>query len=207
MTVAVAVLKNDVCVMAADSLVNFGGQRYPADNCRFNKIYHLGDSLMVWAGWSLYGEMLDRYLAAHRPLPALESEQEVFGFFLRFWRTMREDQMFMIERSRADGHPFIDLDSVFLLANRHGMFRVASDMDVTQFQQYCAIGSGAKYALGAMRVLYDQLDDAVEIARGGVQVGIDFDVYCGGPIDVAMVPSTTPNRRRATPRAALARSD
>ena len=83
MTVAVAVRKHKSCVIAADSLVNFGGQRFPSENCRFNKIYHIGDSLMVWAGWSLYGELLDAYLAARNPAPALTTEQDVFTFFLQ----------------------------------------------------------------------------------------------------------------------------
>jgi ATP-dependent protease HslVU (ClpYQ) peptidase subunit len=104
-----------------------------------------------------------------------------------FWRAIRDDYTFM-QRAAAAGHaPFADLDSVFLLVNKSGIFRVASDMDVTQFQQYSAIGTGAKYALGALRVLYKQLDDPAEIARQAVQVGIDSDVYCGGTIDLAQV--------------------
>jgi hypothetical protein len=38
--------------------------------------------------------------------------------------------------------------------------------------------------------LYDQLDDPAEIARQAVQVGIDFNVYCGGPIDMEEVESS-----------------
>jgi ATP-dependent protease HslVU (ClpYQ) peptidase subunit len=186
MTVAVAVRKNGRTVLAADSLVNFGGQRFSTDNCTFHKIYDIGKSWMAWAGWSLYAEMLTAYLALN-PAPTLHSESEVFAFFVKFWRAMKDEYSY-VRRAAADSDaPFADLDSVFLLANRAGIFRVASDMDVTQFQQYSAIGSGSKYALGALRVLYDQLDDAAEIGRRAVQVGIDCDVYCGGPIDVAEV--------------------
>ncbi|HWL94291.1 MAG TPA: hypothetical protein VNT79_12230 [Phycisphaerae bacterium] len=186
MTVAVAVRKGDRAVIAADSLVHFGGQRFPADSCRFNKIYKLGDSLMVWAGWSLYGEMLTAHLAENPP-PPLTSEADVFSFFVKFWRAMRNDYTFMYRRAEAEAHPFVDLDSIFLLVNRAGIFRISGDMDVTQFQQYCAIGSGGKYALGAIRILYDQLDDPGEIARRACEVGIEFDVYCGGPVDLAEV--------------------
>jgi hypothetical protein len=69
-------------------------------------------------------------------------------------------------------------------------------MDVTQFQQYTAVGSGSKYAMGALRVLYDQLDDPGDIAGRAVQVGIDFDVFCGGPIDVVEIEAP----RAPTPR-------
>jgi ATP-dependent protease HslVU (ClpYQ) peptidase subunit len=54
-------------------------------------------------------------------------------------------------------------------------------MDVTE---HCAVGSGSKYALGALRVLFDQEMDAGQIAQRSVQVGIDYDVHCGGPIEM-----------------------
>lgn len=190
MTVAVAVRKNGAGVMAADSLVNFGGQRFPTDNCRFHKIYPIGDSLMVWAGWSLYGEMLDAWLGNAQP-PSLSTERDVFLFFIQFWRAIRSEYTFVVPRADSSRHPFVSLDSVFLLLNQSGIYRIAGDMDVTQFEQYCAIGSGADYALGALRVLYDQPLDAAEIARRAVQVGIDFDTHCGGPIDLVELPVAT----------------
>ena len=186
MTVAVAVRKDGRTVLAADSLVNFGGQRFMPENCAFHKIHRLGDSFLVWAGWSLYAEMLNAYLARHPPPPLL-SESDVFSFFIEFWRTMRRDYTFIQRAAGVAEHPFADLDSVVLLANKAGIFRVQGDLDVTEFQQYSAVGTGAKYALGAMRVLYEQLDDAREIARRAVQVGIDSDVYCGGPVDLTEV--------------------
>jgi ATP-dependent HslUV protease, peptidase subunit HslV len=190
MTVAVAVRKHGRTVLAADSLVQFGGQRFPTDNCLFHKIQRLGPSMIVWAGWSLYAELLTAHLAANRP-PTLDTEAEVFDFFIKFWRALRDEYTFT-RRGAADNHPFVDLESVFLLANHRAVFRVSGDMDVTEFQQYAAVGSGAKYALGALRVLYDTLDDPIEIARRAVQVGIDFDVNCGGPIEITEIAITDP---------------
>ena len=92
------------------------------------------------------------------------------------------------------GHPFANLDSTFLLVNPSGIYRVAGDMDVTTFTEYSAIGSGSQYALGALSVLYDQLDDPAAIARRAVEVGIDFDVYCGAPIDLEEVAFVHPAR-------------
>lgn len=185
MTVALAVRKNGRTVLAADSLVNFGGQRFPEENCRFHKIYRVDDSVVAWAGWSLYAELLSAHLANTTPKP-LTTEAEIFDFFVSFWRSLRTDYAF--NARRKDGwRPFGDLDSVFVLANRSGIFRVSDDMDVTQFTQYIAVGTGSRYALGALRILYDQLDDAAEIARRAAQVGIDFDVYCGGEIDLIEV--------------------
>jgi hypothetical protein len=102
--------------------------------------------------------MLNAHLERHPP-PALYTESDVFAFFIRFWRAIRKDYTFL-QRGAPTEHPFADLESTFLLANRGGIFRVQSDLDVTEFKQYSAVGTGAKYALGAMRVLYDQLDDS-----------------------------------------------
>lgn len=196
MTIAVAVRKGTRAVLAADSLVHFGGQRFPTENCQFNKIYPIGETLMVWSGWSLYGEMLDAFLSAQDPKPALATEAEMFAFFVRFWRVIRDEYTFMVQRPQGPGPPFVDLDSIFLLLNRSGIYRVGGDMDVTQFEQYAAIGSGSRYALGALRILYDQHDDPVEIAKRAVQVAIDFDVYCGGRIDIAEMRMDKPRAKR-----------
>jgi ATP-dependent protease HslVU (ClpYQ) peptidase subunit len=185
MTVVVAVRTPARTVVAADSLVTFGGQRFPAKNAHFHKIHHLGDTLVAWAGWSIYAELLSAYLA-HHPPPPLRSEDDVFGFFVAFWRTLRTDyHVSALPQTREQA--FADLQSSFLLANAAGIFRVAEDMDVTLFEQYTAVGSGSKYALGALRVLYDESADPIAIARRAVQVGIDFDVHCGGDIDIAEV--------------------
>ena len=183
MTVALAVHKNQRIILAADTLVHYGGQRFPQENCRIQKIYRVGNSVLAWAGWSLYAELLDAYFAAEQP-PDLVSERAVFSFFIRFWRSLRDDYTFLSRRTPTDSHPFVDLDSTFLIANRGGIFRVSGDMDVTYFQHYCAIGSGAQYALGALRILYDECEDPWEMARRAAQVGIDFNVYCDGEIDM-----------------------
>lgn len=199
MTVAVAVAKNGRIVLAADSLVHFGGQRFLPDNARFDKIHRIGDSLLAWAGWSLYAELLTAHLASHPPPPVLSTEARVFDFFIQFWRTIRDDYTYLNRPGPDPRSPFAELDSVFLLANRHGIFSVAGDMDVTQFRRYCAVGSGAKYALGALRILYDTLDDPAKIALRAVEVGIECDVHCGGHVNLAEVRPATPDgagRRR-----------
>jgi ATP-dependent protease HslVU (ClpYQ) peptidase subunit len=186
MTVAVAVRKDGRTIVAADSLVNFGGERYPTENSKFHKIQQVGDSLVVWSGWSLYAELLNAHLE-RLPPPSLHTEGEVFAFFVSFWRALQEEYT-LLRPPGSREHPFAELDSIFLLANHAGVFRVSSDLDVTEFKRFAAIGSGAKYALGALQILYERERDPLEIAKRAVQVGIDSNVYCGGPIDVCEVP-------------------
>ena len=182
MTIALAIRKNGRTVLAADTLLSFGSERIPPENCHVEKVYRAGSSVLAWAGWALYAELLDAYLATEAP-PDLTSEVGIFSFFIRFWRAMRDDYTFMQHRS-GDRQTFVSLDSTFLIANRSGIFKVSGDMNVTTFNQYCAIGSGAAYSWGALRVLYDLHDDPATIARLAAEVAIDYNIRCGGQIDI-----------------------
>ena len=53
--------------------------------------------------------------------------------------------------------------------------------DVDEYTRFWAIGSGQEYALGAMYAVYEQMDDAEEIAKIGVAAGCEFDDGSGLP--------------------------
>ena len=117
-------------------------------------------------------------------------ERLIFAFFVELWKVMHDRYTLVNDQAQSKDSPFGDLDSSFLIANRNGIFKVSPDMDVSRFDQYFAIGSGAEYALGAMHSVYDALDDADEIARRGVETAGAFDVYCGGETTVLSVDSS-----------------
>jgi len=79
--------------------------------------------------------------------------------------------------------PFASLDSEFVVVNRNGVFQVDADLTVTRFEKYLAIGSGDKYAYGALHTLYDTKRGAKEIAFQAVQTAVHFDSTCGGEIE------------------------
>jgi ATP-dependent HslUV protease subunit HslV len=59
---------------------------------------------------------------------------------------------------------------------------------VFAFDRFWGIGSGRNYALGAMHAVYDRPGiGAGEIARIGVDAGVEFDKSSAGPIDVHTV--------------------
>ncbi len=103
------------------------------------------------------------------------------------WRAMHDNYSLVNDQAQAKDSPFGDLDSTFLIANRGGIFKVSPDMDVSEFRQYYAIGSGAEYALGAMHNLFETDQSAEVIARKAVDTATQFDVYCGGTINVMTV--------------------
>ncbi len=187
MSIIVAVRKSNRVALAADSQSNFGSHKFPPDNHKAEKIREIGESLVAFSGWGLYENILDDYLA-HLKSVRLEDQKEIFTFFRKLWKQLREKYSFVNDQSKdANDSPFGDLDSSFLIVNRNGIFDVSSNMTISHFEKYNAIGSGAEFALGALHALYDGEGDAASLARAGVETGMAFSVYCGGEITVKEV--------------------
>lgn len=187
MSIAVAVRKGNTVVVAADSQENFGDRKVVGSNHRASKIMALGGSQLAMTGWGVYDNVLHDYLASRRA-PRFASEREIFTFFVRLWKDMRKRYSFVDDQvAEDDRSPFADLDSSFLIGNRHGIFHVSGDMSVMAFREYYAIGSGASYALGVLHALYGVERDASALARRACEAAIAFDVYCGGEIDVRRI--------------------
>lgn len=83
-----------------------------------------------------------------------------------------------------ENSPFGGLDATFLIANPNGIFYVSSNMSVTKFETYFAIGSGADFSLGVMYALYNLDHSADEIAKKAIEAAMTFNIYCGGDIDL-----------------------
>jgi len=197
MSIAVAVAKAGTTVLAADSQENFGDRRLLRANHRAVKITTLGAAYLATTGWGVYENILEDYLGRVSP-PKLVSRRAVFSFFVRFWKELGKSYPLVNEQPHQDDPtPFADLDSSFLVVSAGGIFFVSSNMSVTQFGQYYAVGSGASYALGALHALYEQDLDAEVIARRACDAAIAFDIYCGGDLDVCRVPQRVGRRSRA----------
>lgn len=197
MSIAVAVFKNDTTVLAADSQENFGDRRLLRSNHRAVKITPVGAAYLATTGWGLYENILEDYLGRVAP-PRLTSRRAVFAFFVRLWKELGKNYSLVNDQPHQDDPtPFADLDSSFLVASPGGIFFVSSNLSVTQFSQYYAVGSGASYALGALHALYDQDLDAETLARRACEAAIAFDIYCGGDIDICPVPQRPRRGARA----------
>ena len=183
-------------VVAADSQENFGDRKVVGSNHRASKIMALGGSQLAMTGWGVYDNVFHDYLASRRA-PRFASEREIFLFFVRFWKDLRKRYSFVDDQvAEDDRSPFADLDSSFLIGNRHGIFHVSGDMSVMAFHEYYAIGSGASYALGVLHALYGVERDAATLARRACEAAIAFDVYCGGEIDVRRIQLADRRRTR-----------
>lgn len=187
MSIAVAVRRGAVVALATDSMIHFGGEKVPTWNLADPKMRQVGSAWIAATGWTVYSNILDDWLASTKRMPSLTSSPAVFRFFNDLWRRLHERYSFV--RDQPDDHdsPFGDLDSTFLVASPGGIFHVASDLSVTRFEQYFAIGSGAPIALGAIHALKDRDLDAAALAGAGVEAAMTHDLYCGGPVNTAEV--------------------
>jgi ATP-dependent HslUV protease, peptidase subunit HslV len=197
MSIAVAVRTADQIVLAADSKRTFGGGAVPPENLRDIKIRRVGGSYIATTGWGVYTNILDDYLRGARQ-PRLSDSSAIFGFFRNFWKALHQRYAFVNDQCSETDSPFGDLDASFLIAAPSGIYYVACDMSVTEFDQYYAVGSGAAYALGALHALYRSNSDAEGVARKAVAAASALDIYCGGEVNVVKLRANRPRGRSLT---------
>jgi ATP-dependent protease HslVU (ClpYQ) peptidase subunit len=185
MSIAVAVQKDQRIVIAADTQDNFGANKVSFDNYNSKKIISFGNSHIASTGWGLYEDIFTDYLSLHHKEISFDTKAQIFTFFMKFWKDLHEKYNFVNDQTDSDDDsPFGGLDSTFLITNPNGIFYVSSNMSVTGFQKYFAIGSGADFALGTIYALYEMDFSAEEIARRAVEAAITFNIYCGGNVDL-----------------------
>lgn len=192
MSIVTALRRDGTITMAADTLALFGeGMVIPGSNASVSKMLRIGDAIVGGTGWAVYDDILDHFLAIAGP-PPLNTRREIYAFFLEFWKALRETYSLVNEQSASKETPFGDLDATFLIASEGGLFKVSSDLGVTEFKQHHAIGSGSEYALGAMHVLVDSEADDSDVVRGACEAAIAMDASCGGEVEVLRVQCSDP---------------
>jgi len=183
MSIAVAIQKNRSLVLGTDSQCTFGDLRVP-QNVVASKIRQVGAAYLAATGWGIYDDILNDYLLRTKNAD-LSSRPAVFAFFMAFWKELHEHYPFVKDQPEDGEHsPFGDLDASFLIVSPQGIFHVSGNMTVTEFARYYAIGSGCEYALGAASVLYGTEADSKTICREAVEAAIEFNIYCGGDVDI-----------------------
>ncbi|MEQ1860657.1 MAG: hypothetical protein ABMA13_12045 [Chthoniobacteraceae bacterium] len=181
MSVIVAVRKNSSITIAADSQDNFGDLRPPPENHDALKLRSVGDAVLGSSGWALYDDIFAHYLKRRRV--SLRDRHSVFDFFVKFWKALRREYPFVNDQPGKENEtPFANLDASFLVASPGGIFLISSNMSVSEFRQYYAIGSGSDYAIGAVHALYDEVKDPAVIAERAVRAAIAYDNSCGGRV-------------------------
>lgn len=180
MTTIVAVRKNGVVAIAADTLTTFGNTRLPAAlDVSHDKILRCGDSHIGVCGSAAHHLVLASLLAK-APDVQLNSKAGIFETFRKLHPALKEECFLNPKEDEED--PYESSQITALIANSSGIYGIYSMREVFEYSQFWAIGSGHEYALGALHHAYARYNSAPDIARAGVEAGIAFDKNSAAPI-------------------------
>jgi ATP-dependent HslUV protease, peptidase subunit HslV len=181
-TVVVARVGGTVA-MGCDSLVTFGETRLPAGYEANDKWFRIDGSLVGTVGSVAHVAVLREALAA---LPAAERElRSRAGLFRTFTRLHPQlKERFFLNTKEHDSDPYESSQFSIVIAGTAGIFGVESYREVFEFERFWAIGSGRRFALGAMWAAQGRARSAREVALAGVQAGCEFDTHSAGPARV-----------------------
>lgn len=180
MTTIVAVRKNGVASIAADTLTTFGNTRLPSHlDASHDKILRIGDSYIGVCGSAAHHLVLENLLARTADI-RLDSKAHIYETFRKLHPLLKEECFLNPKEDEED--PYESSQITALIANAHGIFGVYSMREVFEYTQYWAIGSGHEFALGALHHAYMHSDDATHIALAGVDAGIALDKNSAAPL-------------------------
>ncbi len=180
MTTIVAVKKNGMAAIAADSLTTFGdtrlGRQYKGEH---DKILEIGGSWIGLCGSSAHHLVLSALLPKLEDIK-LGSRMEVYETFRRLHPVLKEQGYLNPKEDEDD--PYESSQITALIVNSSGIYGVYSYREVFDYDRFWGIGSGRNFALGAMFAAYDRCKTAAEVAKIGVEAGAEFDTATQGPI-------------------------
>jgi ATP-dependent HslUV protease, peptidase subunit HslV len=182
MSTIVIVKKDGEVAMAADTLTTCGGTKIPAEfKARKEKILRFDKTYIGFVGDCAHRDVFESIIEKHPGDLNFKGQRHIFETFLKLHPILKEQ--FFVNPKEEDG-AYETSQMTIVLANPHGIFEVNSDRNVSEIESFWAIGSGFKYALGAMHHTYDTRATAREVAISGVLAACEFDMWSGLPYTV-----------------------
>ena len=189
-TVVVVKKAGKVCI-AADSLTSFGDLKFNSVyDAAFEKILRFDENYLGIVGSAAHQLVMESLFASKK---IVEKKIDVdFSSRLSIFETFRAlhpllKQKYFLNSKDEDDDPYESSQIDALIANPFGIFGIHSLREVTEYNKFWAIGSGAEYALGAMFALYDKTASAEEIAHVGVAAGAEFNNASSMPLSSYVV--------------------
>jgi ATP-dependent HslUV protease subunit HslV len=186
MSTLVMVERAGVACMAADTLTSFGSRKQSARYVESpEKIIEVDGSYIGFVGWCVHQDVLKSVFARGLKLPEIKTEQDLFEFS-RVLHVRLKDKYFL-NTTEDDDDPYESSQMRLFVLNRNGMFGLCSMRGVERYRCFAAAGSGTHFALGAMYAAYERGLPAEEVARLGVEAGIEFDSHSMGPVTLKRI--------------------
>lgn len=183
MSTVVVARKGGTVAIASDSLVTFGETRLPPGYEANDKMFTLAGSTIGAVGSVAHLAVLRSALTALAPEALLlDTRAGLFDTFLGLHPRLKD--RFFLNTKEHDSDPYESSQYSIVIANLRGIFGVESYREVFEFERFWAIGSGRRFALGAMHAVYAKAKTAREVAEAGVLAGCEFDTSSAGPVRV-----------------------
>lgn len=183
MSTIVAVQKNGVAVIGADTLTKFGGTK---ENAGYivnpSKIVKIGQSYIACVGHASFGLVLESYFASLKAIPRLDSPKDIFKFSLQLHQKLKKN--YFLRPEEHDDDEFESSQFFCLIANASGIFGLYNLRSVQAYSKFYSFGTGYRFAVGAMHAVYDQADTAEAIARAGLAAAVEFDDCTSLPLEL-----------------------
>ena len=179
-TIVVAQKNNRACI-AADSLTTFGETRQSAEFVSdWDKIIRFGrDNHIGIVGSAAHHLVILNIVEKHIDKIDFSSRLSIFETMKTLHPILKEEYFLNSKDEDNDSYESSQVDALILAPG--GIFGLYSLREVEHYTRYWAIGSGADFALGAMQVAYDNMDDPVDIALAGIKAGSCFDASSSMP--------------------------
>jgi ATP-dependent protease HslVU (ClpYQ) peptidase subunit len=183
MSTIVAVKKNGYVAIAADTLTMWGSMKESAEHIENNeKILKFQDNYLAFTGSASFKLVVAHWLAKSKRKPKLDSVENIFDSWISFHKELKDK--YFLRSDDEDSDAFETSRMNVLIVNPNGVFSVGVLRDVTEFKRFAAFGSGCDFAIGAMRVLYDdETKSAEDIAKIGIEIAAEFDDATGLPLN------------------------
>ncbi len=183
MSTIVAVVKNGLGCIAADSLTSFGDTKQAAEYVtESDKIIRFGDGNHIGiVGSAAHHLVVSNLIERHADKFDFGGRMQIFESMRQLHPILKEEYFLNSKDEDDDAYESSRVDALIL--NRSGIFGLYALREVDQYTRFWAVGSGADFALGAMRVAWDLLDDAEAVARAGIEAGTTFDSGSALPLN------------------------
>ena len=180
MSTIVIVRKNGQACIAADTLTSFGELRqHSTYEKNGDKIFSDGENHIGIVGSAAH-ELVMRNLLNNIEYD-FSSREGIFESLRKMHPLLKDEYFLNPKEESSDPYESSRIDALIL--NRKGIFALFSLREVFEYSRFWAIGSGGDFALGAMFSLYERDDLGVaEIARAGVEAGIEFNTASAPPM-------------------------
>ena len=150
-----------------------------------NKLYPVNQSVIGIVGWHAISAMVEHLITTEKKLFKLDNRLEIFSTLLTLHEKMKDD--YFIETKENDDQPVESNQLDALIINKHGLFQIGSYREVNEYNTFWAIGSGKRFALGAMHALYGTKATAKNIAEAGVKAAAEYDDGCSLPMNTKIL--------------------